>query len=95
MVAVRRSFCWTALTFQMGILKLCVCSFYWISWNYNAIDYLFIFFVFIFADVNDLMGQVKFFLKFDYGIKTANVEEVKENWPELAVQYLEQHLVIQ
>lgn len=58
-------------------------------------DYLFIFYVFIFTDANDLMGQVNFFLKFADGVKMASVEEVKEHWSEQAVQYLEQHLVFQ
>lgn len=54
-----------------------------------------IFNIFIFIDINDLTGQINFFLKYSDGIKMASVTEVKEKWPELAVHFFEQHLVVE
>lgn len=45
-----------------------------------------------FTDVTDILGDTNFLLKFENGYKFASSNDVKANFAESAVVYLESHL---
>lgn len=48
-----------------------------------------------FSDVTDTMGGIQFCLKFSDGNVFVPAEEVAEKWMDKALDYLEEHLVIE
>lgn len=52
-------------------------------------------YLFLVTDITDMQGEMTFLIKYENGYKFEKANDVKENFAELAVAYLEQNIKIE